>query len=84
MKGRRMGPAMQFFLALGIKAYIVAINNWAGRAVPCDSACFQMAWGVSPPFLHGGVGFASSSLATNLMCMLHICLSEAMGSLSVS
>lgn len=38
----------------------------------CDSACFQVAWRVSSSFLHGGVGFASSSLPTNLMFMLGV------------
>ena len=72
------------FLPLGIKIYIVAINNGGGKAVPCDSACFQMAWRVSPSLLHRRVGLASPSLPTHLARCLHICRSVARCSLSVS
>lgn len=50
----------------------------------CDSPCFQMARRVSPPLLHRRVGFASSLLRTNLMRMLHICVSGAGCSFPVS
>lgn len=71
-----MGPAVH----LGIKLYIV---GWE-KALPCDPACLQMARRVSPPFLHRRVGFASPSLPTDLMCMLHIFPSGARCPFSVS
>lgn len=78
------GTGSTYLLPSGIKMYIVAMNNQAGRAVPCDSACFQMARRVSPPFLHRRVGFASPPLPTNLMRMLRSCFSGAGCSLSAS
>lgn len=64
--------------------HIVAINNRPGKVLPCDSARFQMAWRVSSPFLHRRVGFASSPLPANLVCMLRVFFSGAGCPLSVS
>lgn len=83
LRGWRVGPGVHFCCLHTHTKYIVAINNQPGKALPCDSACFQMAWWVSPPFLHRRVGFASTSLPTNLVCMLHICFSGVRCSLSV-
>lgn len=59
------------------KTYAVAINSRLREALPCDSACFQMAGRVSPPLLYRGEGFASPSLVAIPRCMLHILPSGA-------
>lgn len=79
--GREVGAAAQFLLPRGMKTYMYLRPV---DALPCDSTCFQMARRVSPPLLHGRVGFASPSLATSLIRVLHVFLSGARSSLSVS
>lgn len=83
-EGVRGGTGDAFVLPLGAETYTVVKNNQTGgKAVPCDSARFQMAGRVSPPFLHRRVGFTSPSLPADLMGVFRVRLSGAGRSLPV-